>query len=129
MTLPGVTPFPPEFAARYRAHGYWQDRPLIAHFLDAFGSFADRVAVVDDTGSTSYAELAAASERIALNLLEGYDLKKNGIEFPGLYSYVRGGDEVSHGGPRYIHGRHRFRTDSVCGVALEGVRCRTPQAD
>ena len=70
MTLSGVTPFPPEFAARYRARGYWQDRPLIAHFLDAFGAFADRVAVVDDTGCTSYAELAAASERIALNLLD-----------------------------------------------------------
>jgi 2,3-dihydroxybenzoate-AMP ligase len=70
MTLPGVTPFPPEFAARYRARGYWQDRPLIAGFLEAFSTFADRVAVVDDTGSTSYAELAAASERVALNLLD-----------------------------------------------------------
>jgi 2,3-dihydroxybenzoate-AMP ligase len=70
MTLPGVTPFPPEFAARYRARGYWQDRPLMAAFLDAFGAFADRVAVVDDEGSSSYAELAAASERVALNLLD-----------------------------------------------------------
>jgi 2,3-dihydroxybenzoate-AMP ligase len=70
MTLPGVTPFPPEFAARYRARGYWQDRPLIAGFLDAFGAFADRVAVLDDEGSSSYAELAAASERVALNLLD-----------------------------------------------------------
>jgi hypothetical protein len=26
--LDGVTPFPAEFAARYRALGYWQDRPL-----------------------------------------------------------------------------------------------------
>ncbi len=70
MTLPGVTPFPPEFAARYRARGYWADRPLIAHFLDAFDQFADRVAVVDDTGSATYAELADASQRVALNLLD-----------------------------------------------------------
>ncbi len=70
MTLPGVMPFPPEFAARYRARGYWADRPLIAHFLDAFDQFADRVAVIDDTGSYTYAELAAASQRVALNLLE-----------------------------------------------------------
>ena len=61
MTLPGVTPFPPEFAARYRARGYWADRPIIAHFLDAFDQFADRVAVIDDTGSYTYAELADAS--------------------------------------------------------------------
>ena len=70
MTLPGVTPFPPEFAARYRARGYWADRPLIAHFLDAFDQFAGRVAVIDDTGSYTYAELADASQRVALNLLD-----------------------------------------------------------
>ena len=70
MTLPGVTPFPPEFAARYRARGYWADRPLIAHFLDAFDQFADRMAVIDDTGSYTYAELADASQRVALNLLD-----------------------------------------------------------
>ena len=70
MTLPGVTPFPPEFAARYRARGYWEDRPLIAHFLEVFDRYRDRVAVVDDDGSYTYAELAAASERVALNLLD-----------------------------------------------------------
>ena len=70
MTLPGVTPYPPEFAARYRARGYWADRPLIAHFLDAFEAFADRVAVIDDTGTYTYAELAGASQRVALNLLD-----------------------------------------------------------
>lgn len=70
MTLPGVTPFPPEFAARYRARGYWADRPLIAHFLDVFDQFAGRVAVIDDTGSYTYAELADASQRVALNLLD-----------------------------------------------------------
>lgn len=70
MTLAGVTPFPPEFAARYRARGYWEDRPLIAHFLDRFARYADRTAVADDSGSYSYAELAAASERVALNLLD-----------------------------------------------------------
>lgn len=70
MTLPGVTRFPPEFAARYRARGYWADRPLIAHFLDAFDQFAGRMAVIDDTGSYTYAELARASQRVALNLLD-----------------------------------------------------------
>ncbi len=70
MTLAGVTPFPPEFAARYRAKGYWQDRPLISHFLTVFDRYADRVAVLDDDGSLTYAELAVASERVALNLLD-----------------------------------------------------------
>jgi 2,3-dihydroxybenzoate-AMP ligase len=70
MPLPGVTPFPAEFAARYRARGHWEDRPLIAHFLDVFDTYADRVAIVDEEGSYTYAELAAASERVALNLLD-----------------------------------------------------------
>lgn len=70
MTLSGVTPFPPDFAARYRAAGYWEDRPLISHFADAFARYADRLAVVDDTGSFSYAELRQASQRVALNLLD-----------------------------------------------------------
>ena len=70
MALAGVTPFPPELAARYRACGYWEDRPLIAHFLDAFGRFADRTAVIDEQGSMTYAELAAASQQVALNLLD-----------------------------------------------------------
>jgi 2,3-dihydroxybenzoate-AMP ligase len=70
MALPGVTPFPPDFAARYRAHGYWQDRPLISHFLPLFSDYAGRLAIVDDEGSYTYAELSAASERVALNLLD-----------------------------------------------------------
>src|SRR5215467_5419512 len=70
MTLAGVTPFPPEFAARYRARGYWADRPLIAHFLLLFGDCASRLAVLDDEGSYTYAELASASQRVALNLLD-----------------------------------------------------------
>ncbi len=70
MTLPGVTPFPPEFAARYRARGYWEDRPLITHFLETFERNAGRLAVIDEQGAYTYAELADASERVALNLLD-----------------------------------------------------------
>jgi 2,3-dihydroxybenzoate-AMP ligase len=70
MTLPGLTPFPPEFTARYRAQGYWEDRPLIAHFLDVFERYADRPAVADSAGGWSYGQLAAAARRVALNLLD-----------------------------------------------------------
>jgi 2,3-dihydroxybenzoate-AMP ligase len=70
MAFPGVTPFPSDFAARYRARGYWEDRPLITHFLPMFEDCAGRLAVVDDEGSYTYAELSAASQRVALNLLD-----------------------------------------------------------
>src|SRR5579875_3777503 len=70
MSLPGVVPFPGEFAARYRARGDWEDRPLIAYFLDVFDRYADRPAVSDDDGCWSYRQLAEASRRVALNLLD-----------------------------------------------------------
>ena len=46
--LDGVTPFPAEFAARYRELGYWEDRPLFDGFTAALDRYADRVAVVDE---------------------------------------------------------------------------------
>ena len=45
--LDGVVRFPPEFAARYRAKGYWEDRSLAAIFGDVFKKYADRVAIID----------------------------------------------------------------------------------
>ena len=70
MRLAGVTPFPPEYAARYRAAGYWEDRPLIEHYLDAFERYGDRVALVDDRESVTYAELADRSETVARALVD-----------------------------------------------------------
>ena len=45
--LDGVVRFPPEFAARYRAKGYWEDRSLRDIFDDFFAKYADRVAIID----------------------------------------------------------------------------------
>ena len=70
MKLAGVIPFPEDFAKRYRAEGYWDDRLLIEHWEDAFASFADRVAVIDDESSWTYAELDAHSTRLARVLLD-----------------------------------------------------------
>ena len=70
MQLPGVTPFPAAFAERYRARGYWDDRSLIQHYFDAFAAFGDRVAVIDENESLTYAELAARAERVARVLVD-----------------------------------------------------------
>jgi non-ribosomal peptide synthetase component E (peptide arylation enzyme) len=43
-TLDGVVPFPADYMARYRQAGYWEDRPLISHFVERFDSFPDRTA-------------------------------------------------------------------------------------
>ena len=68
--LDGVTPFPAEFAARYRALGYWEDRPLFDGFTAALAAHADRVAVIDETGPVTYRQLDERSGRLALVLLE-----------------------------------------------------------
>jgi len=70
MQLPGVTPFPDGYAARYRALGYWDDRLLIEHYEQAFAAWPERTALIDDTESVSYAELARRSERVARVLVD-----------------------------------------------------------
>ncbi|MFC5219872.1 (2,3-dihydroxybenzoyl)adenylate synthase [Streptomyces coerulescens] len=60
-----MTPFPPDFAAAYRDKGYWRDRPLIERYEEAFRDYGNRTALVDDTESLTYAELAHRSEKLA----------------------------------------------------------------
>jgi len=68
--LPGVTPFPPEFAARYRAKGYWEDRGIASVWEHYCRLYADRIAVVDGEVAVSYAQLNASATNLALNLLD-----------------------------------------------------------
>src|SRR5882762_308170 len=68
--LPGITPFPAEFAARYRAKGYWEDRTIAAVWEDCCRLYADRIAVVDGEIEVSYAQLNARATNLALNLLD-----------------------------------------------------------
>src|SRR5258706_8707322 len=68
--LPGVTPFPPEFAARYRANGYWEDRTIASVWEECCGLYADRVAVIDGEIEASYAQVNARATNLALNLLD-----------------------------------------------------------
>ncbi len=61
--LDGFVKFPPDFAARYREKGYWQDRSLRDQFADnVFTPFADRIAVSDGDKSATYAELDATAD-------------------------------------------------------------------
>ena len=68
--LDGVTPFPAEFAARYRALGYWQDRPLFDGFTAALAAYADRVALVDEAGPVTYRQLGERAEHLARVVLD-----------------------------------------------------------
>jgi 2,3-dihydroxybenzoate---[aryl-carrier protein] ligase len=68
--LDGVVPFPPEFAARYRAKGYWRDKSLAQEFELVFKRFADRIALIDGERSYTYADIDRLTDNLALNLLE-----------------------------------------------------------
>lgn len=68
--LPGVVPFPLEFAARYRARGYWEDVPLGRYYAEVFKSYGDHVAMISGDERVTYAQLARRVERLALHLLD-----------------------------------------------------------
>ena len=68
--LEGVVRFPPEFAARYRARGYWEDRSIADIFAELFAKYGDRVAVIDRDRFVTYAQLNERATRLALNLLD-----------------------------------------------------------
>lgn len=70
MALPGVVPFPPEYAARYRAKGYWRDKSLAAEFEEVFRRFSSRIALVEGDKAYSYKDVDERSTNLALNLLE-----------------------------------------------------------
>ncbi|MBD0740658.1 (2,3-dihydroxybenzoyl)adenylate synthase [Streptomyces sp. CBMA29] len=68
--LPGCVPWPPEEAARHRADGYWDDRPLGELLRRSAAEHGDRTAVVGGGLRLSYAELDARADDLARGLLE-----------------------------------------------------------
>ncbi|TAK06021.1 (2,3-dihydroxybenzoyl)adenylate synthase, partial [bacterium] len=64
--LEGVVRFPPEFASRYRAKGYWEDRSLRDTFAEIFSKYSDRVAIIDRDEAVTYGQLDERAERLAL---------------------------------------------------------------
>ncbi len=88
--LDGVVRFPPELAARYRARGYWEDRPLRDVFAEAFARFGERVAVIDGARAVTYRQLDEGSTRLALNLLDlGFQpLDRVVVQLPNVAEFV-----------------------------------------
>ncbi|MCM6773004.1 AMP-binding protein [Nocardia sp. CDC159] len=58
-------PFPPEFAERCRAAGYWIGQPLGQLLRAAAATWPRRPALHGDGGATTYADLDAAADRFA----------------------------------------------------------------
>ena len=130
--MDGVVPFPPEFAAQYRAKGYWRDEPLRAVFQNGCNRFADRVALRDATRAVSFRELEDRSTRLALNLLDlgvapGDRLvvqMPNVIEFAYLHVALQKIGAI----PVLALPPHRFREISFFVKTSEAVAMVTPDA-
>ncbi len=67
--LEGCTPWPEEFARRYRQQGYWAEITLHDMLMGSVGAAPERIALVQDERRVSYAGLAAAVERLAGRLI------------------------------------------------------------
>jgi 2,3-dihydroxybenzoate-AMP ligase len=68
--LAGVTPFPLDFAERYRAAGYWEDQTQGNFYDEVFARHRDRTAIVYGDRAVSYAELRERVDRLARHLLQ-----------------------------------------------------------
>jgi 2,3-dihydroxybenzoate---[aryl-carrier protein] ligase len=128
--LDGVVQFPREFAALYRAKGYWQDRSIAAVFGEVFGRFGDRVAVIDGEKVVTYSQLHDRAIRLALNLLDE-GLKPldrvvvqlpNVVEFAYLYFALQKIGCI----PIMALPTHRFREISQFIELSGAVACATP---
>ncbi len=88
--LEGVVRFPPDFAARYRAKGYWEDRSLRETFDGVFSKYAERLAVIDRDRTITYGQINERATRLALNLLdEGLKpLDRIVVQLPNVAEFV-----------------------------------------
>src|SRR5579871_376298 len=68
--FPGVTAFPPEFAARYRAKGYWEDRSIASVWEEMCRRHGTKTAVIDGDAAITYQALDRHATNLALNLLD-----------------------------------------------------------
>jgi len=129
--LPGVVPFPPDFAARYRAKGYWQDKSLAQEFAPIFHGFADRVALIDGERSYTYRDVDNLSDNLALNLLDlGFKrldrvvpCLPNAAEFVILYFALQKIGAI----PIAALATHRYNEISQFVKIAEAVACVYPE--
>jgi len=128
--LDGVVRFPPEFAARYRAKGYWEDRSLRETFDELFARHAVRVAVIDRDRQITYAELERRATRMALNLLdEGLrPLDRVVVQLPNVveFAYLYFALQKIGCIPIMALPTHRYREMSQFVELSGAVACATP---
>ena len=128
--LDGVVRFPAEFAARYRAEGYWEDRALRDVFDETFSRYGDRVAIIDGGQSVTYSQLNDRATRLALNLFdEGFQpLDRVVVQLPNVVEFVYLYFALQKIGciPIMALPTHRYREMNQFAELSGAVACVTP---
>src|SRR6266571_3770167 len=128
--LEGVVRFPQEFAARYRAKGYWEDRSLRDTFAEISARYSDRVAIIDRDREVTYAELDECATRLALNLLdEGFKpLDRVVVQLPNVveFAYLYFALQKLGCIPIMALPTHRHREMNQFAELSGAVACATP---
>jgi 2,3-dihydroxybenzoate-AMP ligase len=68
--LKGCTPWPDEFARRYRDAGYWEGLSLWGMLERAIGRWPDKIALVHGARRLTYAELGSSITALAVQLMK-----------------------------------------------------------
>lgn len=68
--LNGCTPWPEEFAARYRAAGYWEDRTIAETLSLSIDKQPSKVALVYQDQRVTYAQLGSLIDRLACQFIK-----------------------------------------------------------
>ena len=106
--------------------------------LFRYEDFAGYTAKVETPVSTNYrgyevyknpSANQGPAELFALNMLEGFDLPKMGLNSADYIHTSAEAVEARDGRPRKVSRRHRLHHDSVRGAAEQGVRGGAAQAD
>jgi 2,3-dihydroxybenzoate-AMP ligase len=66
--LEGCTPWPEEYARRYREEGYWEGITLVEMLNRSASKQPDKLAVVDGQKRVTYRDLVETSDRLAVRL-------------------------------------------------------------
>ena len=130
--MDGVVPFPPAFAAEYRAKGYWRDEPLRTVFRSWCDAHPDRVALRDVARAVTFRELDERAANLALNLLDlgiapGDRLV---VQLPNVmeFAYLHVALQKIGAIPVLALPPHRFREISFFVGTSEAVATVTPDA-
>jgi 2,3-dihydroxybenzoate-AMP ligase len=128
--IDGVVGFPAEFATRYRAHGYWQDRTLRDVFDDVFRRYADRVAVIDGAERITYRQLDERSTRLARNLAD-LGVKSGDrvvVQLPNtaIFCYLHFALQKLGAVPVLALPSHRYREIAHFASTADAVACAVP---